>query len=55
VNYSTSSTYGMYLDIIACLCVDTSYCNYDETTTISENYQLASCNCPDQYAGMLIK
>ncbi|CAF3404455.1 unnamed protein product [Rotaria sp. Silwood1] len=52
MNYGTNSTLIQYLDIIACLCRNTSYCNYDDTTTIYDNYELAACRCPDQYDGV---
>ncbi|UJR15672.1 hypothetical protein I4U23_002606 [Adineta vaga] len=50
--YGTNSTLINYLKIIACLCIDSLYCDYAETTILSENYELASCNCPDQYDGI---
>ncbi|CAF3955011.1 unnamed protein product, partial [Adineta steineri] len=52
MTYGTNSTLIQYLDIIACLCTDSSYCNYQQTTTISNHYLLASCTCPDQYDGV---
>jgi len=35
--------------------VNNNSCNYDQTTTISTYYELASCNCAPQYDGRLIK
>jgi hypothetical protein len=49
--YGSNSTLIQYLEITACLCTNNGTCNFDETTTISTHYQLASCNCPDQYDG----
>ncbi|CAF4415936.1 unnamed protein product, partial [Rotaria sp. Silwood2] len=51
VSYGTNSTLIQYLNIIGCLCTNTSYCNYADRTKIYDNYELASCNCPDQYDG----
>ncbi|CAF1580921.1 unnamed protein product, partial [Adineta ricciae] len=52
ITYGANSTIIQYLNIIACLCINTSYCNYAQTTIISENYAIASCDCPDQYDGI---
>ncbi|CAF0869133.1 unnamed protein product [Adineta ricciae] len=52
ITYGTNSTIIQYLNIIACLCINSSYCNYAQTTIISENYAVASCDCPDQYDGI---
>ncbi|CAF3697466.1 unnamed protein product [Rotaria sordida] len=51
ISYGTNSTLIQYLNIIACLCANTSYCNYGETRRINDNYELAACRCPDQYEG----
>jgi hypothetical protein len=53
ITYGVNSTLKTYLNIIACLCINTSYCDYSETATISAYYELASCDCPSQYDGIL--
>jgi hypothetical protein len=55
INYGIGSTLVQYLEITACLCINNGTCNFEETTVISPYYQLASCNCPDQYDGMFKK
>ncbi|CAF4029746.1 unnamed protein product, partial [Rotaria sordida] len=54
IQYGSNSTLEQYLDILACLCTSGSdKCNFEETTTISAHYQLASCDCRPQYDGIL--
>lgn len=52
INYGSNSVWSMYLDITACLCGNNGTCNFDQTTTISPNYKLASCSCRDEYTGI---
>ena len=41
------------LDMIVCLCTNGGTCVYDEvTTTSSLRYQLATCQCPEEYDGL---
>ncbi|CAF1151504.1 unnamed protein product [Rotaria sp. Silwood1] len=53
IQYGSNFTFQTYLDILACLCTNNGTCNFEETTTISDHYQLASCDCPAQYDGIL--
>ncbi|CAF2470777.1 unnamed protein product [Rotaria sp. Silwood2] len=53
IQYGSNSTFQTYLDILACLCTNGSICDFEERTTISDHYQLASCNCLPQYDGIL--
>ena len=55
VTYGTNSTLIQYLNIIACLCTNSTYCDYDQTTAISDYYSLASCTCPYEYDGITVK
>ncbi|CAF4537768.1 unnamed protein product, partial [Rotaria socialis] len=51
IHYGVNSTLLQYLDIVACLCVDPSYCNYLYTNQTCANYAVAQCDCPGQYSG----
>ncbi|CAF4537663.1 unnamed protein product [Rotaria socialis] len=51
ISYGVNSTLLQYLDIVACLCVDPSYCNYLYTNQTWANYAVAQCDCPGQYSG----
>lgn len=53
IQYGSNATLVKYLDIVACLCTNGGKCDFDDTMTISSHYQLASCNCPAKYEGML--
>jgi len=55
INYGTNSTLIQYFEITACLCGNGGTCDFDDITTISTYYKLASCICPDQYDGMFNK
>ncbi|CAF2923310.1 unnamed protein product [Rotaria sp. Silwood2] len=53
IHYGSNSTVQTYLDILACLCTNGGKCSVEERTTISDHYQLASCDCLSQYDGIL--
>jgi hypothetical protein len=55
IPYGTNSTLSEYLDIVACLCTNNGTCNFQQTTTITAHYQLASCDCLPQYDGIFHK
>lgn len=49
--HGVNSTLIQNLNIISCLCTNSGTCNFDQITTISETYQLATCICPAEYEG----
>ena len=52
IPYGANSELILNLEITACLCDNDGTCNYDQTSTKSTYYKLASCNCLDFYEGI---